>query len=553
MALCALLNEVEAEAAQDAPIQTTNAFEYLRKHQNNDGGWGDTGISKSNLAATLLVLCADAVSRRVRIASGSLLQPEALAKAEVYAEQRGGLNEGLRRVYGKDLTFQVPIRVTAAYAGKLDWRKVDALPLELALAPHALMGAIGLPVVSYALPALVCMGLARHHQAPTRIFPLRWLRSASAEKTLDRILKMQPESGGYLEASPITAFCLLGLKAAGRAEHPVARNAKRFLIETQRSDGSWPVEVNLSLWNTTRAVEALSLTGTHEKDSESLEEDQARTRDWLLGQQTQSIHPYTQARPGGWGWNHFSGSVPDADDTAGAILALRGLGLPADHPALVKGRDWLLGLQNRDGGWPTFCRGWMKLPFDQSAPDLTAHALRALDVLRESESEAVRSARVRGWNYLRRVQGADGSFKPLWFGCETAEDEMNATYGTTHVLFACTAGNQEHKDIAERALKWLRSIQNVDGGFGGAKGAPSTVEETGLAIRALAGHGFGLKDPACQKAARWLIERQAEDGTWPHAPIGFYFAVLWYYEEMYPLTYALGGLAALAASSAAKS
>ncbi len=39
---------------------------------------------------------------------------------------------------------------------------------------------------------------------------------------------------------------------------------------------------------------------------------------------------------------------------------------------------WLLDLQNRDGGWPTFCRGWGTLPFDRSSCDLTAHALRAL-------------------------------------------------------------------------------------------------------------------------------------------------------------------------------
>jgi hypothetical protein len=38
---------------------------------------------------------------------------------------------------------------------------------------------------------------------------------------------------------------------------------------------------------------------------------------------------------------------------------------------------WLLDLQNGDGGIPTFCRGWGALPFDRSAPDLTAHALRA--------------------------------------------------------------------------------------------------------------------------------------------------------------------------------
>ena len=43
------------------------------------------------------------------------------------------------------------------------------------------------------------------------------------------------------------------------------------------------------------------------------------------------------------------------------------------------GLGWLLDLQNHDGGWPTFCRGWGHLPFDRSGTDLTAHALRALE------------------------------------------------------------------------------------------------------------------------------------------------------------------------------
>ena len=42
------------------------------------------------------------------------------------------------------------------------------------------------------------------------------------------------------------------------------------------------------------------------------------------------------------------------------------------------------------------------------------------------------------------------------------------------------------------------------------------------------------------------------DGSWNPAPIGFYFAVLWYYEELYPLVYALGGLGALSRALKAK-
>ena len=93
-----------------------------------------------------------------------------------------------------------------------------------------------------------------------------------------------------------------------------------------------------------------------------------------------------------------------------------------------------------------------------------------------------------------------------------------------------------------RALRYLISIQNPDGGFGGCKGAPSTAEETGLALRAIANCGVDNTDSVCENAARWLVEHQRADGSWNPAPIGFYFAVLWYYEELYPLYYAIGGL-----------
>lgn len=519
VACCALAGESGSGADFAA------AHAYLKATQNADGGWGDTARSKSNLAATLLALCAGRMA--------SFLNESAHSKGEAWVQKAGGLRDGLKRVYGSDLTFQVPIRMTAAAAGMLPWREVNALPFELALAPRGAMGALGLPVVSYALPALVCVGLSRHAQAPSWFLPTRALRAAAAGKALDLARQMQPESGGYLEAVPITAFCLLGLKAAGRGAHEVAQGARRFLAATQRDDGSWPVEVNLSVWNTTRAVEALAAGGS------LADEELARTRAWLLAQQVNAPHPYTGTQPGGWGWNHLPGSVPDADDTSGALLALRALGVSAQSDDLKAGARWLLALQNRDGGWPTFCRGWQKLPFDKSAPDLTAHALRALNACGLGGHPAAAA----GWRYLERQQRADGSFAPLWFGCEQASDELNATYGTCHVLFAL-AGEEAHASMRDRALVWLRGIQNADGGFGGCKGARSTAEETGMALRALCEHGAAPDDGVCLRAAEWLAERQRADGSWDPAPIGFYFAVLWYYEALYPLCYALGGLGA---------
>ena len=85
--------------------------------------------------------------------------------------------------------------------------------------------------------------------------------------------------------------------------------------------------------------------------------------------------------------------------------------------AAAAGIGWLLDLQNRDGGWPTFCRGWGKLPFDRSGADLTAHALRAFKCWEPfgSDQRSERSVQA-GFRYLARQQRPDGSWVPLWFG-----------------------------------------------------------------------------------------------------------------------------------------
>src|SRR5207247_4917533 len=141
-------------------------------------------------------------------------------------------------------------------------------------------------------------------------------------------------------------------------------------------------------------------------------------------------------------WTDLPGGVPDADDTPGALLALRKLGPPdaATRTAALAGMRWLLGLQNRDGGIPTFCRGWGALPFDRSSQDLTAHALRAWNAWRTEMDPRDRSGLVRamsrGLGFLIRTQREDGAWVPLWFGNEHAPHDENPLYGTAHVVCA---------------------------------------------------------------------------------------------------------------------
>jgi squalene-hopene/tetraprenyl-beta-curcumene cyclase len=531
---------------------------WLTRHQNSDGGWGDTIRSRSNISTTAIVW-ATLSSIGARDGHGG----PAVERSEAWLCQVAGgvtpeaLRSAILRRYGKDQTFSVPILTVLALAGKLGadrvsaWRSVPQLPFELAALPHAWFQHLQLPVVSYALPALIAIGHVRHHFAPSRNLPARALRGAVRERTHRLLREMQPDSGGYLEATPLTSFVVMSLAGMGRVDSPVVANGLRFLVQSMRPDGSWPIDTHLATWVTTLSVGALA-------DAGRLPAADARAmRRWLTDQQSTREHPFTHAAPGAWAWTPLSGGVPDADDTAGALLALRQLGEPdPDHiQAAAAGLRWLVGVQNSDGGIPTFCRGWGTLPFDRSAPEITAHSLQAWSAwygdVDSNLQRMLRRAGTRAVAFLARSQRRDGSWIPLWFGNEGAPDEDNPVYGTARVLLGLQSALARGDSRAARChldgVAWLAAAQNADGGWGGNRDVASTIEETGMALSAL-GRTADDGDHTSVSAAiasgvRWLIHATDRADIIP-APLGLYFARLWYFEELYPVTFALSGLAA---------
>jgi squalene-hopene/tetraprenyl-beta-curcumene cyclase len=274
--------------------------------------------------------------------------------------------------------------------------------------------------------------------------------------------------------------------------------------------------------------------------------------------QYKSIHPFNLAQPGGWGWTHFSGSVPDVDDTSGAILALLELYNPGDldtTSAIINGCRWLTTLQNKDGGFPTFCKGWGRLPFDSSCADLTGHALfaltKSLDVLAGSISGelriAISNSIARAFGFLWKEQNDNGSWNPLWFGNQFTKENRNPVYGTAKVsiylndsLLCNSLDDTMKRNIGlmlDKATNYLAKQQNQDGSWGGEIGVNGTIEETSLAISALKG-----KDKvACLNGFDWLQDEFEKNGLRSN-PIGLYFAMLWYDEKLYPLIYYIEAL-----------
>jgi squalene-hopene/tetraprenyl-beta-curcumene cyclase len=640
------LSLVDAEQNESLIVR---GAQWLIAHQNADGGWGDTTISKSNLSTTLLCWssfksavgtryaasetsglgCNDAneqvspsnanssdAAQRVPTAdlNDAVAKCETWIRAQVGSLEPDAICKAVIGRYGKDKTFSVPILMTCAIGGRLGdhdkaWRRVLALPFELAALPRAWFGAVGLPVVSYALPALIAIGHARFHHAPPAWWnPLRWLRGSLWPRIRPMLKALQPSTGGYLEATPLTSFVTMALACAGEKDNPCVPDAVRFLAASQREDGSWPIDTNLATWATTLSVKALGDDLPNEARTE--------VKAWILNQQYKAIHPFTNAAPGGWAWTNLPGGVPDADDTSGALVALWHLCDSEDErhellPVVEAGITWLIDLQNRDGGMPTFCRGWGTLPFDRSTPEITAHAIAAWMTWREMlpENPALRmriyNASRRACTYLSRTlerflqQGdipgdhlglsdaahrrwenkglVDIGWNPLWFGNEHAPEETNLVFGTAQVInhvLATGAVSHDRQDnsmstngvYGELSIQFqpmifmatdvLLACQNPDGGWGGGLGVVSSIEETAVTVEALSRmlrchpkwkpiedrHQGPRVFTAIQRGAAWLVE-QTENGThFPAAPIGLYFAKLWYHEEMYPVVWTLGAL-----------
>jgi squalene-hopene/tetraprenyl-beta-curcumene cyclase len=503
------------------------AAKWLEDTMCEDGSWGDSVDSPSNPTATLLSFAAlHAVGH------------DSPRTRQLLTERFGGYSddkiiEGVLKYYGKDLTFSVPILVMCAMTGVIhSWDKIPSFPFELAVLPQRFFRFLNLPVVSYAIPALIAVGILRFKKGKRGL--VSGIRQRFIPSCLKVLTRLQPEDGGFLEAAPLTAFVSMCMSGAGYREHPVTQKAAQFLVNTVRTDGSWPIDTDLSGWLTSLSIRVLG--------------DDLPNRDFLLSRlknnQTKVEHPFTGAKAGGWGWSDLSGSVPDGDDTSGALIALHHLTHGVRCKGVKSGVKWLMALQNNDGGMPTFCKGWGKLPFDRSSADITAHALLALGSWRKQLPAAlqiqVENSEKRLLTWLETHQAEDGSWTPLWFGDQDSDNEASPVYGTATAL-DYLAQLSFSSTMTQRGIEFLLQSQNEDGGWGGKKGVESKATLTGKALSALAGYADTPK-AAMERAVDYLLKRHDEGTLLKNEPIGLYFARLWYSEELYPLIFVLDGL-----------
>ncbi|WP_167615248.1 prenyltransferase/squalene oxidase repeat-containing protein [Maribellus sediminis] len=537
------------DADQNA-AQIKAGLSWLANNLNTDGSYGDTPESPGNISTTLLVYAALNLyaNEDEKIAAVQKQSADWLLTQNIDL-RTGDVATAILAHYKTDYTFSVPILTMCALCGipkKDGFQRIPQLPFELALMPQKFYRMLNLSVVSYAIPALIAVGIVILKKKRSGKIG-KWIRGGAEKKALKILQKSMPESGGFLEAIPLTAFVGLSLIHAGYRDLDVVEKGIAFLKRTQREDGGWPIDIDLSTWVTTLSIKSLG----NRKDEVLAEEQQNKLTKHLKSVQNKIVHPFNGTSPGGWGWTNYSGSVPDCDDTPGAILALLRLNAPENvKHEVIAGVEWLFELQNSDGGFPTFSKGWGKLPFDQSCADLTGHCLLALATARSVYKNEIpadfvlrlNNALRNAFEYLRKHQQKNGAWLPLWFGNQWEKAHQNPVYGTARVLaYLKEALLAEEDDLAFQeelatliplAERFLVEVQNEDGSWGGAKNINGTIEETALSVTALAD---SKHKNACEGGLKWLDESFSQNGL-KSAPVGLYFASLWYDEKLYPLT-----------------
>jgi squalene-hopene/tetraprenyl-beta-curcumene cyclase len=257
---------------------------------------------------------------------------------------------------------------------------------------------------------------------------------------------------------------------------------------------------------------------------------------WLLEKEVRNPGDWQicgpNVEPTGWHFQFHNAFYPDLDDSAMVLLALERsplADLPAVRAASRRGVDWLLSMQNRDGGWAAYDvdidnQVLTRLPFadhnamlDPSCADITARVIELLGTLGH---RADHPSIARALDYLFRTQEPEGCWYGRW--------GVNYIYGTWQVLQGLSALEfpMDHPAIG-RAVAWLESTQQPSGAWGetcqsydepALKGTGEpTASQTAWATLGLIAAGKALS-PAVRRGIDYLIRAQLPDGSWNESP-----------------------------------
>ncbi len=526
---------------------------YLRARQNSTGGWslyygGKTDVSCSVKVYYALKLVGDDMDApHMRAAREAILGLGGAARANVFT------------------------RITLALFQQIPWHGVPFVPVELIFMPRWFP--VTIHKVSYwsrtvAVPLSILVSLKARARNPrgfgiselftvppeeeSNWFPVR-TRLNSAFLYLEEIArKVEPWVARLIRpialrrAERWIAQRLIGADGLGAIFPAIVNSYEALAVLGYAQDAPEQVATRMALqrlliereqdaycqpcvspvWDTALASLALTECGDSADQTAIF-----RGLDWLRDRQLldepgdwRIDRPHL--RGGGWSFQFDNPYYPDVDDTSAVALALLRAEPRRYHRAIERAAEWICGMQSSNGGWGAFdvdnCYEYLnEIPFadhgallDPPTSDVTA---RCVTFLAELDEVRYRPQIRCGVEFLRREQTDDGCWYGRW--------GSNYIYGTWCVLLALeVTGEEGERTLVERAVAWLKSVQQVDGGWGetndsyadaslAGRGAPSTSAQTAWAMLALMAAGEP-QDGALAAAANYLQHTQQPGGQW---------------------------------------
>ncbi len=395
-----------------------------------------------------------------------------------------------------------------------------------------------------------------YESSPIR--PFKKKAVALAEKW---ILEHQEQSGDWGGIQPAMLNSILALHCLGYAnDHPAVAKGLEALANFCIEDEEQIVLQSCvsPVWDT-----ALALVALQEADVPSDHPALVKAAQWLLNLEVRRRGDWQvkcpELEPGGWAFEFLNDWYPDVDDSGFVMLAIKNIKVrdrKHREEAIKRGIAWCLGMQSENGGWGAFDRDntkylLNKIPFadlealiDPPTSDLTG---RMLELMGNFGYPKTYPAAERALAFLKKEQEPEGPWWGRW--------GVNYLYGTWSVLCGLEAiGEDMNQPYIRKAVNWIKSRQNNDGGWGEVcesyfdrslmGSGPSTASQTGWALLALMAAGEA-DSRAVAQGVKYLLETQNEDGTWDEDAFtgtGFpkFFMIKYHiYRNCFPLT-ALG-------------
>src|SRR5512137_188810 len=275
------------------------------------------------------------------------------------------------------------------------------------------------------------------------------------------------------------------------------------------------------VWDTALALKALVDSGVP-NDHPAL----VKAAQWLLDREVRKDGDWKikapELQPGGWAFEFLNDHYPDVDDSGFVMMAIKDIKAKdekAKEETIRRGIAWCLGMQSKNGGWGAFDKDntkhlLNKIPFadlealiDPPTADLTG---RMLELMGAFDYAKEFPAAQRALEFLRKNQEPEGPWWGRW--------GVNYIYGTWSVLCGLAAiGEDLTQPYIRRAVNWLKSRQNMDGGWGEtcesyhdaslAGVGESTPSQTGWALLSLMAAGE-VHSSQVAKSIRYLIATQ---------------------------------------------